>query len=126
MSGGIALRAFDRELSVCRLKDAAGVNLSADFCFFARADGETSLVCPSDSVPENAEKADGGWMAMRVAGTLDFSLTGILAGISSVLAANGIGIFAVSTYDTDYILTKKENFGKALDCLEKAGYGIRR
>lgn len=56
---------------------------------------------------------------------LDFSLVGILAGISEILAENGIGLFAVSTYNTDYILTKAENFNRALDVLRDAGYTIR-
>ena len=67
---------------------------------------------------------DDGWRGFRITGQLDFSLIGILAGISKVLAANEIGIFAISTYNTDYVLTKEENFRKALDALRGAGYEI--
>ncbi len=67
---------------------------------------------------------EDGWRALRVKGVLDFSLTGILAKISGILANAKIGIFAVSTYNTDYILMKKENFEKALNVLSDAGYDI--
>ena len=75
-------------------------------------------------MPANALERDDGWMAFRIEGTLDFSLIGILAKISSLLAQNGVGIFAISTFNTDYILTKKENFAKALNALREAGYEI--
>ena len=68
---------------------------------------------------------DDGWRAFRVAGTLDFSLVGILSNISGALAENSIGIFAVSTYDTDYILTKEKNFAHALKVLEERSYEIK-
>ena len=60
----------------------------------------------------------------RIQGVLDFSLIGILSKISGILADNKIGIFAVSTYNTDYILVKSENFGRAIDALRKEGYTI--
>ena len=65
-----------------------------------------------------------GWKAFRIQGVLDFSLIGILAKIATVLADNGISIFAVSTYNTDYVLIKKENYQKALDVLKALGYMI--
>lgn len=65
-----------------------------------------------------------GWKAFRIQGVLDFSLIGILAKIATVLADNGISIFAVSTYNTDYVLIKKENYQKALDILQTTGYKI--
>ena len=78
----------------------------------------------AEDVPANATDVDGGWRALRVKGQLDFSLTGVLAGIARVLADEGIGIFAISTYDTDYILVKKESFAGAIDVLAKAGYSV--
>ena len=61
---------------------------------------------------------DDGWRGFRVCGTLDFSLIGILAWIAETLAANEISIFAISTYNTDYVLVKEENFDKALEVLK--------
>ena len=69
---------------------------------------------------------ENGWRAFRVEGVLEFSLVGVLAGITTVLAAHQIGIFAVSTYRTDYLLTKEENYENALTALEQAGYEIVR
>ncbi len=66
------------------------------------------------------------WSGFRVRGELDFSLVGILADLSRVLAAAKVGIFAVSTYDTDYILTKSTDFDRALDALQRAGHEVLR
>ena len=94
-------------------------------CFTGSTDEEKSLVCPETLVPENTAARDDGWRGMRIIGQLDFSLIGILAAISKILASEDIGIFAVSTYNTDYIFTKEENFDKALEALKNAGYEIR-
>ena len=67
---------------------------------------------------------DDGWRAFRIQGVLDFSLVGILSEITGILAEDKIGIFAISTFNTDYILTKKENYQKALDLLDAEGYKI--
>lgn len=75
-------------------------------------------------VPANVIKRDDGWRAFRIQGVLNFSLIGILAKIASVLADNGFSIFAVSTYNTDYVLVKKERFQDALGVLAVAGYDI--
>ena len=110
-------------MTVCKLEGMT--MLPEGLCFFARTDEEISLVCETVYVPENTTAREDGWRAMRVVGELDFSLVGILAGISEILAENRIGLFAVSTYNTDYILTKTENFERALDVLRNAGYAIR-
>ena len=86
--------------------------------------GQISLVCVTDEVPENVIRRDDGWKAIRIQGVLDFSLIGILAKIAGILAENGISIFAVSTYNTDYILLKKEKYQKALEVLADSGYEI--
>lgn len=63
-------------------------------------------------------------MESRIQGVLDFSLIGILAKITGILAENNISVFAISTYNTDYVLVKKENYQNALEILEKSGYEI--
>ena len=120
----LVLEVLPRRFSVCRLKDHAGISADAQFLFFAKTDEEFSLVCPEDSVPDAVEIRDDGWRTFRIRGILDFSLIGILAGISSVLADAGVGIFAVTTYNTDYILVKEENLTKAAVALESAGYRV--
>ena len=95
-----------------------------DFWFAARTDEEISLVCKTSDVPSETLERDDGWKGFRIEGVLDFSLIGILSKISAILADNKIGIFAVSTYNTDYILVKEENFEKALSVLCENGYNI--
>lgn len=118
------LQMINGMFAVCKIKSLSEVHADADFYFLSRTDEELSLVCRSEHVPENPIAIEDGWQMFRVVGTLDFSLTGILARISDVLAAAKICIFAVSTYNTDYILVKSENLPRAIDALQTAGYEI--
>jgi len=118
------IKILDRDFSVCKVADYSLVNLGSEYCFVGKTDEENSLVCMTDDVPANTTEHDDGWRAFRIQGVLDFSLIGILSKISSLLAENQIGIFAISTYNTDYILIKKESFDKAADVLLKAGYHL--
>jgi len=118
------IKCFEYPMSVCKVTDYSGVNLEDAFVFLGRTDEERSLVCRTACVPGNTTERDDGWRMMRVQGVLDFSLVGILAKISSILAKRRIGIFAVSTYNTDYILVKAENYERALAALAGAGYQI--
>ena len=119
----LKLKSLPLDLTVCKLATLDQLDLSAGFFFVGRTDEEISLVCETARVPENTLAREDGWRAFRVEeGPLDFSLVGILARISAVLAENQIGIFAVSTYNTDYILVKKENFPKAQKVLTSEGY----
>ena len=122
---GLSLELLDIAFSVCKVPDYSEVNLDQPFVFTGRTDEEKSLVCPTAIVPDNTLARDDGWRAFRICGELDFSLIGILTKISKILAENAIGIFAISTYNTDYILTKEKNFDKALQVLTEAGYEIR-
>ena len=118
------IKKIDFDFSVCQVEDFSQVNLDSEFCFIGKTDEEKSLVCVTDQVPSNTIKRDGGWRAFRIEGTLDFSLIGILSRISALLAENKIGIFAVSTYNTDYILTKSKDFDKAVNILTGNGYEV--
>ena len=121
------LQKLPYELTVCKLgseKDFQQVLLNSNFYFIGKTDEELSLVCRTEDVPQNTTERDDGWRGFRIQGTLDFSLIGILSKISGILAENKIGIFAVSTFNTDYILVKKENFDCAIDALAKADYII--
>lgn len=118
------LQKIAQEFSVCKVADYSQVHLNSAYCFIGKTDTENSLVCPSDCVPENILACENGWRAFRICGSLDFSLVGILAEISAVLAENQIGIFAVATYNTDYIFVKKEHFERALQVLSVKGYTV--
>lgn len=118
------LTALKKELAICKLTNFSNLPWQASLCFACKTDEELSLVCDVDCVPENAFKCDSGWRAFRVEGVLEFSLVGILAKLSNLLAEANIGIFAVSTYNTDYILTKTADFERALATLAAAGYEV--
>ena len=118
------LKALPFDLTVCKLPDITDIDLSKGFYFIGRTDEEISLVCKTEDTPADTLERDDGWRGFRIEGVLDFSLIGILSKISGILADNEIGIFAVSTYNTDYILVKAENFAKALRVLSEAGYSV--
>lgn len=121
---GLVLRVMPEMLAVCQVEDLREIDFSGELFFVGKTDEEISVVCDVEHIPGNTISCERGWRAFRIQGTLDFSLIGILSRIAGVLAENKIGIFAVSTYNTDYILTKEENFGRALAALEKEGYII--
>jgi hypothetical protein len=121
-NAGLYIEPLDPLFSVCKVTDYKGVDIELPYVFTGSTDQEKSLVCPVGAVPENTVRRDDGWKAFRIKGELDFSLTGILAGIAKVLADSHIGIFAISTYNTDYVLTKEKDFCAALKALETAGY----
>ena len=118
------IETIEHRFSVCKVENFSEVDPESPFCFMGKTDEEYSLVCLTEHVPQNVLAREDHWRAMRIQGSLDFSLVGILARISGLLAENGIGLFAVSTYNTDYILTKEDNYRKALSVLAAAGYTI--
>ena len=118
------LKKLDYDLTICKVKSVDDIDLSKEFYFIGKTEGELSLVCITGNTPENVIERDDGWKGFYIQGVLDFSLVGILSKISEVLANNKIGIFAVSTFNTDYILVKKENFERALEVLALEGYTL--
>ena len=84
------------DLTVCKVRSIADINLTADFFFIGKTDEELSLVCRTEDVPAKTVERDDGWRGFRIEGVLDFSLIGILSKLSTILAENKIGIFAVS------------------------------
>ena len=122
----MVLKVISYPLSVCKVNKIDTSVLTKDFFFLTKTDEELSLVCPTGDVPDDITERSDGWRGFRIDGVLDFSLIGILSRLSGILADNGIGIFAVSTYNTDYILVKEENLERSLDLLEKGGYEIER
>lgn len=118
------LKKLPYSFTVCKVKTALDINLNNKFCFIGKTDAEISLVCITEDTPNNTLERVDGWKCFRLQGTLDFSLVGILADISQVLAENGIAIFAVSTFNTDYVLVKQEDFEKSINLLSLKGYSI--
>ena len=118
------LKKLSYELTVCKVKSTADLDLEREFYFIGKTDEEISLVCKSEDTPEETIERDDGWKGFYNQGVLDFSLIGILSKISGILAQNKIGIFAVSTFNTDYILVKSKNFERALKILAEERYEI--
>lgn len=121
----MTLKQVDGLFSVCKLPMEGGARLPEQFCFTGRTDEEFSLVCRTQDAPAEAIAREDGWRALRIEGVLDFSLIGVLAKVTALLAAAQIGVFVVSTYNTDYVLVKDINLARARKALSDAGYEIR-
>ena len=122
----MVLKVINQKFSICKIDNINKVNFLDEYCFLGKTKEEISLVCSTPYAPLKTIERSDEWKAFRIEGILDFSLIGILAKITAILAENNIGVFAVSTYNTDYILTKEADFEKALDALEKQEYIINR
>ena len=123
---GLSILSLPQILSVCKVADLSQVDPDSEPLFIGRTSDEVSVVCPTDMVPDNTLERDDGWRAFRIAGQLEFSMVGVLAGISSVLADAGIPIFVVSTYDTDYILVRDRHIADAESILSANGIPVIR
>lgn len=122
----LRLSVLDDRLAVCRLEpdsEAPGWATKAGFFSVTRTTDELSIVCPEETVPDEVICEDG-WRALVVEGPLDFSLVGILASISGPLADAGVSVFTISTYETDYVLVKREQLDSALSALRGAGHEL--
>ncbi len=114
-------------LAVCRLEPGAAIpDWAASGAFHAvvRTPLELSIVCDEAAVPEGV-RAETGWRCFSLVGPIPFETTGVLAALASPLADAGVGIFVVSTYDTDYLLVADRNADAARRALESAGHRVR-
>ncbi|MDR3121592.1 MAG: ACT domain-containing protein [Clostridiales bacterium] len=130
---GFTLVELAASFSVCKLAPGAEITQAMAFAarsrgtfFLARTSDEISLVCETSEAPDGAQRlaAEHGWRGLKVAGTLDFGLVGIIARLTGVLAERAIPVFVASTYDTDYIFVKATNFPAAIHALRDAGCTI--
>lgn len=114
--------------AICRLEQGAEIPAWASgtrFFTISRTKNELSIVCEEKGVPREIH-AERGRRLMQVEGTLPFSLVGVLAAIAAPLAEARVSIFAVSTYDTDYVLVEESELDRAIRVLEGAGHAIQR
>lgn len=107
--------------SVCKIARAEQIPWDEPFVFVGKTDTEISLVCPTKAVPLQCAQEETGWRCFRVEGPLDFSLVGILSKITGMLAKEEIPVFAVSTFDTDYLLVREAYLPRARETLEQSG-----
>jgi hypothetical protein len=113
--------------AVCRLDAAAelpdAARSSAGFWSVTRTEHELSVICAEDAIPEGAA-VERGWRCLRVAGPLDFALTGVAAALTAPLAAAGVSVLPVATFDTDYLFARESALSQALDALAAAGHAV--
>lgn len=122
----LSLKLLKESFAVCRLnKDEIIPDWALNNSFYSivKTEDELSIVCLEDFVPKNI-KQERDWRVLKIQGPLDFSLIGILSNISSILAKEKISIFAISTYDTDYILVKNNEIENAIRALSNENYNI--
>ncbi len=122
----LTMKLHKERYGVCRLDSGSKIPQwasSGELFSITRTSDELSVVCLEQVIPDEIQ-AEKSWRILEVLGPLDFSLTGILAAISSILAANGISLFALSTYDTDYILVKEKDIDRAIAALRNGNYEV--
>ncbi len=122
----LELLIMDDHLAVCKLDPAGDIPSWATqggFFSITRTHDELSVVCPEASVPADV-RAEDGWRCFRVAGSMDFSVVGVLASLTAPLAGANIGIFALSTFDTDYLLVKAHDLPEAIEALVACGHAV--
>ena len=117
----LSLSVLPNSLAISRLSPSLPIPswaIESEFFSITKTGEELSIVCPEEKVPENV-RSERGWRALKVEGPLDFSLTGILSSLLKPLADAEVSIFALSTYDTDYLLVKKENLDRTIEILSR-------
>jgi uncharacterized protein len=121
----LKFRRLPTTFAVCRLPPDAPIppHAATEFTSITRSAEELSIVCPVDQAPQNA-KCESPWTCFKLEGPFAFSLTGVLASFLHPLSERGVPIFAVSTFDTDYILVKEEHAATALETLQGAGHDL--
>lgn len=124
----LTLSVLSDVLAVCRLDRSLPIPAWSlqDFFSITRTQDELSIVCPQATVPQEsqADGFEGDWRCLKVEGVLDFALTGILVAIAAPLADANISIFAISTYETDYVLVKQADLDRAIQTLLQAGHQL--
>ena len=116
----LTLQIFEPELAICRLPPTSPIPAwigDRDFVSVTRTPDELSIVCYEAQVPGEV-KAERNWRMLGIKGPLDFSMTGVLASLVSPLSDAGIAVFAISTYNTDYLLVKTDRFERAMEILK--------
>lgn len=124
----LTLSLFPDRYAVCRFDSNEPIPSWAtrsQFFTVTRTTDELSITCPEADVPRDVTKCERGWRSFKLHGPFEFELTGILASVLNPLAEAGVGIFALSTFDTDYVLVKEKNVEKAIEALRKIGHIVK-
>jgi uncharacterized protein len=126
-NASLQLSVLEERLAVCRLEPHSEIPrwaTSAPFFCVTRTPDELSVICPEQDVPAGTTR-EAGWRAFKLEGTFGFGLVGVLASVAAPLAESGVGILAIATHDTDYLLVKEEQLGPAMAALREQGHRVR-
>jgi hypothetical protein len=124
----LTLLVVDGTFAVCRLTGGSPIPpwaIGERLFSLTRTADDLSIICDQDAVPEGI-RCERGWRCLRVAGTMPFAVVGVLASLSAPLADAGISVFAISTFDTDYLLVKETDFEKSIGALQRAGHSMTK
>jgi len=118
------IQILEHDFTVSKIENIWQIDFTQEYIFISKTPDEISLVCESANTPANTIASEPGWKALKISGILDFGMVGVIAKISNILAAEGISIFVVSTYNTDYIFLKSNTFEKGIQLLGRHGYNV--
>ena len=122
----LSLKILPQRMAVCRFEPTAPLpdwTGEAGFYSFTRTDAELTIVCPETYLTPGTT-SETGWRCFKVQGLLDFSETGIILSLTQPLAENGVAVFVISTFDTDYFMVKEKDLAKAIDALSAKGHQV--
>lgn len=119
------IKLLDYDFSIVKVDNINNIDFNKEYFFYSKTDEEISIVCKGIDEPKNYISISRNWKGFRIDGVLDFSLIGIIKEVSTILANNKIGIFVISTYNTDYVFVKEENFIKTVDLLKANNYIVK-
>ena len=118
------LQKIECVFNICKISSVMQADLTCRFMFLSKTADEISLVCEAEYTPSEATAIEPGWKALKISDVLDFGMIGVIANISNILAEAKICIFVVSTYNTDYIFMKIEDYDKGIQALISNGYTV--
>lgn len=118
------LKKLAYDFTICKVQSEEELSLNHTFYFIGKTDEEISLVCKTEDTPLHTIEREDGWKGFRILGQLEFSMIGVLSQLTTILAQNKIGIFVVSTFNTDYFFIKNENYERALRVIKREGHFI--
>lgn len=118
------LKKLTQDFTICKIRYIAQIDFADEFVFVSKTDDEISLVCESSRAPKDAIACEPGWRALKISGVLDFSMVGVIARITDLIAQAQISVFVVSTFNTDYILLKANNFENGVKILTDNEYTV--
>ena len=118
------LQKIECVFNICKIDNIEQVDFTRTFTFLSKTNNEISLVCEAEKTPSEALEIEPGWKALKISDVLDFSMIGVIEKLSNILAEAEICIFVVSTYNTDYIFMKVEDFDRGIRALIHNGYTV--